>query len=71
LYKDERRFLSAQEERRRAGPGARQARHALHAERVRFRHPVSGVEIDVRSEPPEDFLEMVRAARGGPGRPRG
>ena len=71
LYKDERRFLSAQEERRRAGPGARQARHALHAERVRFRHPVSGAEIDVWSAPPEDFLEMVRAARGGPGRPRG
>ena len=65
LYKDERRFLAAQEERRRAEPGTRQARHALHAERVSFRHPATGVEIDVRSAPPRDFLEMVRAARDG------
>jgi len=64
LYKDERLFLAAQEERRRdprAEARAPLPRHALHAERVHFRHPVTGAEIDVRSALPEDFQRMVRA----------
>ena len=63
LYKDEQLFLAALEARRlqRAVSSAPASRHALHAERVRFMNPASGAEIDVRSELPEDFLQMVRA----------
>lgn len=68
LYKDERLFLAAQGERRAGapvGPSLPQ-RHALHAGRVIFLHPVTGAVVDVRAAPPKDFQDMIRAARGGP-----
>lgn len=35
-------------------------RQALHAYRLGFRHPVTGVEVLVRSEPPADFMGAVQ-----------
>jgi 23S rRNA pseudouridine1911/1915/1917 synthase len=39
-------------------------RQFLHAHRLRFRHPVSGDEIDVRSELPPDLRAALERARG-------
>jgi 23S rRNA pseudouridine1911/1915/1917 synthase len=37
-------------------------RQFLHAARLAFRHPVTGLEIDVRSDPPEDLRAALRRA---------
>ncbi|WP_052362472.1 RluA family pseudouridine synthase [Geminisphaera colitermitum] len=37
----------------------------LHAEHIRFQHPVTGRELVVRAPLPEDFEEMLRALRAG------
>jgi 23S rRNA pseudouridine1911/1915/1917 synthase len=34
-------------------------RQALHAERLRFIHPESGDEVDVRCPPPDDFARLL------------
>ncbi len=47
---------------RRAVPGE-PGRHLLHACRLRFRHPVSGVEMSFASEPPEDFRSFWDSLR--------
>jgi 23S rRNA pseudouridine1911/1915/1917 synthase len=39
------------------------ARQFLHAYRLRFRHPVTGEELDVRSELPEDLQAALQQAR--------
>ncbi len=38
-------------------------RQFLHAYRLRFRHPLTGNEIDVRSEPPDDLRAALERAR--------
>jgi 23S rRNA pseudouridine1911/1915/1917 synthase len=38
-------------------------RQALHAHRLVFRHPTSGNTIDVSSEPPDDFLQLLAVLR--------
>ncbi len=38
-------------------------RQFLHAYRLRFRHPLTGNEIDVRSEPPDDLRATLERAR--------
>ncbi len=38
-------------------------RHALHAEAIAFRHPVTGERIEVRAPLPEDFREALRFFR--------
>ena len=38
-------------------------RQFLHAYRLRFRHPLSGEEVDVRSEPPDDLQAALERAR--------
>jgi 23S rRNA pseudouridine1911/1915/1917 synthase len=35
----------------------------LHAERLRFTHPVTGKKLDLRAPPPADFQEMIEALR--------
>lgn len=40
------------------GPG-------LHAERLAFRHPVTGEAMEFQAPPPEDFLKALEALRGG------
>lgn len=42
-------------------------RQFLHAHRLRFRHPVTGSEVDVRSELPADLQAALERARGGSG----
>ena len=39
-------------------------RQFLHARRLRFAHPVTGAEIDVRSELPPDLAAALELARG-------
>jgi 23S rRNA pseudouridine1911/1915/1917 synthase len=39
-------------------------RQALHAHRLAFSHPSSGKAIDVSSEPPDDFLQLLAVLRG-------
>ncbi len=39
-------------------------RQALHAHRLRFRHPVEGAERELVAEPPADFLELLGHLRG-------
>jgi 23S rRNA pseudouridine1911/1915/1917 synthase len=34
-------------------------RQALHATRLAFRHPVSGDAVEVQSDPPADFAELL------------
>jgi 23S rRNA pseudouridine1911/1915/1917 synthase len=41
-------------------------RQFLHAARLAFPHPVSGAEVDVRSELPEDLSRALEAASGSP-----
>ena len=43
--------------------GAPISRPALHARRLRFRHPVSGEEIVVEADPPADFVAALEALR--------
>ena len=51
------------------GVGAATApRVMLHAARLGFRHPVRGKDLDLRSEPPEDFLEVEARLAGGESR---
>jgi 23S rRNA pseudouridine1911/1915/1917 synthase len=38
-------------------------RQGLHAERIRFRHPLDGREIEVVAPPPEDFYQVLAALR--------
>jgi 23S rRNA pseudouridine1911/1915/1917 synthase len=38
-------------------------RQGLHAERVRFRHPLDGQEVEVVAPPPEDFAHILAALR--------
>jgi len=45
-------------------------RTMLHAERLVFEHPVTGKRLDVRCDPPDDFLALLDAFRDGAG-PRG
>ncbi len=44
------------------------SRQALHARRIRFAHPISGKEMDLRAEPPEDFQRLLKALREAGGR---
>jgi 23S rRNA pseudouridine1911/1915/1917 synthase len=49
-------------------------RQFLHAHRLRFRHPLTGVDIDVASPVPSDLeaaLELAQAGGGGGGQTRG
>ena len=39
------------------------SRQALHARRIRFAHPITGIEMDLRAEPPEDFQRLLKALR--------
>jgi 23S rRNA pseudouridine1911/1915/1917 synthase len=39
-------------------------RQALHAHRLQFQHPVTGVEIDCEAAPPADFERAWEAAHG-------
>jgi 23S rRNA pseudouridine1911/1915/1917 synthase len=39
-------------------------RQALHAHRLAFSHPSSGKAIDVSSEPPDDFQQLLAVLRG-------
>lgn len=41
------------------------SRHALHARRLRFRHPVSGEPLEIVSPLPEDLLVLWRAVSSG------
>ena len=38
-------------------------RQALHAYRLGFKHPLSGAQIELESEPPEDMLALLAAGR--------
>lgn len=38
-------------------------RQALHAQTVRFDHPVTGTEVDVSAEPPEDMQKLINTLR--------
>ncbi|MBV9311422.1 MAG: RluA family pseudouridine synthase [Solirubrobacterales bacterium] len=40
-------------------------RQFLHAARLAFKHPVTGIAVDVRSELPADLDDVLRLARGG------
>ncbi len=39
--------------------GSLPPRQGLHAERVRFQHPLDGIEVEVTAPPPEDFLRIL------------
>ena len=41
-------------------------RHALHAERLAFAHPVGGAWLDVTAPPPADFTATLAVLAGGP-----
>ena len=41
------------------------SRHMLHASRLTFTHPRTGLELEFDSPPPEDFRAMIRALRAG------
>jgi 23S rRNA pseudouridine1911/1915/1917 synthase len=47
-----------------AGPVIASPRMLLHAATLGFTHPITGEEIRLRSEPPEDFGSMVARLRG-------
>jgi 23S rRNA pseudouridine1911/1915/1917 synthase len=38
-------------------------RQALHAHRLRFRHPLTGNELDLTAPPPEDMERTLQALR--------
>ncbi len=62
IYKDERLFLEFiqndfTEEMRRE---LLLPRHALHASRISFKHPVTGTMLDIESEIPEDLREFMK-----------
>ncbi|MGN6728260.1 MAG: 23S rRNA pseudouridine(1911/1915/1917) synthase RluD [Rhodanobacteraceae bacterium] len=38
-------------------------RQALHAERLAFEHPLTGAPMSFEAEPPQDFLDLLRALR--------
>ena len=63
LYKDERLFLRAQREQADRGElpatAALPARHCLHAETLRFRHPLTGTPIEITAPLPPDFLRIM------------
>ena len=40
------------------------SRHALHAERLQFRHPITGAVVDTLAPIPDDFRELIAAAAG-------
>ena len=66
IYQDESLFL------RYAANGCRldptlPPRHGLHAERVRFRHPVHGRELEVAAPLPEDLARVIAELRLPPG----
>jgi len=54
LYKDEALFLAG---------GTSPQRHCLHARRAIFTHPVSGTEVEIEAQVPEDFQMVVNRIR--------
>jgi len=57
LYKDEQLFIDSMQGNRSAGFLPR--RHCLHAETLRFDHPLTGVPVTIRAPLPPDFLRIV------------
>jgi 23S rRNA pseudouridine955/2504/2580 synthase len=57
LYKDERLFLRSHRGDESGGPLPR--RHCLHAESLRFDHPVTGSPLAISAPLPPDFLEIM------------
>ena len=43
--------------------GSMPPRQGLHAERVRFHHPLNGMEVEVTAPPPEDFIRILAGLR--------
>jgi 23S rRNA pseudouridine1911/1915/1917 synthase len=62
IYADERLFLRYYANGCRLAEGM-PPRQALHADLVRFRHPVEGREVQILAPPPPDFLAIVESFR--------
>jgi RluA family pseudouridine synthase len=64
IYADEALFLRSHAADTGGGPPL-PARHALHAAAVRFRHPVTGVVVEIESPIPPDFAWILQGLRPG------